>query len=480
VSLDPTLDPSLRVVTYRRISKDDEGDELGIQRQQRALAEYASARGWAIARDFSDNDQSASKGKTRKGYEALLGAIRACEVDVVLCTEVDRLTRHPSELEELVKVVETTSVRIVAMRAGELDLTTSGGRMVARMLGAAAMREVEAMSERLKSKIAQNATKGLAHGGGKTPGYGYRRVKTGELEIVPEQAEVIQRTAARLLAGASLWSLVRDLNEQGIPTSTGGKWRAKTLRQVLMSPRVAGRRPIGTRDADDREVIPSSVEAQWAPILDEVTWRAVVATLTTLRKGPRPRSFLLSGFIYCARCGNRLHSQTSGDRRRYRCDPDAFPSACGTVGVEAGPLEALVVEDVLAQARGANLTAVRAARSSSERARLTQEIADDEQALDDFGKQVARRQLSAREWAGMRPIYWDRLTANRQALAALGAPDPIPMGADVVTDEMWNDLTFEGKRALLRLFVDQVRVEKAPKRANRLDPDRIRLVWRQW
>ena len=57
--------------------------------------------------------------------------------DVILCTEQTRLTRgRLTELEGLIDVVNAAGVDIAALRGGGvIDLSTSGGRAQARILG---------------------------------------------------------------------------------------------------------------------------------------------------------------------------------------------------------------------------------------------------------------------------------------------------------------------------------------------------------
>ena len=106
-----TVSDTKTALLYYRISSDRDGDELGVQRQQQSLREYASQREWVIGREFTDNDQSAYRGRRREGYEALLQAVEAGEGDVILCTEVSRLTRHPLELEGLVDLASGPACR---------------------------------------------------------------------------------------------------------------------------------------------------------------------------------------------------------------------------------------------------------------------------------------------------------------------------------------------------------------------------------
>src|SRR5215213_5512737 len=160
-----------RAVIYCRISRDRVGAGLGVARQREDCERLASSRGWAITAVYEDNDVSAYSGRTRPGYQQLMRDILAGDVDVVVAWHTDRLHRSPLELENYIGACVQSDVATVTVRAGELDLTTAAGRMVARMLGAAARHESEQKSERIKRAREQEARRGTVNG---LLGYGYR------------------------------------------------------------------------------------------------------------------------------------------------------------------------------------------------------------------------------------------------------------------------------------------------------------------
>src|SRR3954449_7948845 len=125
----------VRAAIYARISMDREGSGLGVERQRDDCAELARSRGWNVVEVFADNDISAYSGRRRPGYESLLEFMRAKRCDAVVAWHVDRLHRSPTELEEFISVSEAAAISTVTVKAGELDLATAAGRMVARMLG---------------------------------------------------------------------------------------------------------------------------------------------------------------------------------------------------------------------------------------------------------------------------------------------------------------------------------------------------------
>ena len=85
--------------------------------------------------------------------------------------------------------------------------------------------------------------------GGKSGGtpfhrkYGFRMVDVqGKKEYVPipEEQDVIRRVRGLRDEGRTYVEIAGTLNEEGIPTSTGGSWSRKTIRDLCVQP---GRQP---------------------------------------------------------------------------------------------------------------------------------------------------------------------------------------------------------------------------------------------
>jgi Recombinase len=57
---------------------------------------------------------------------------------------------------------------------------------------------------------------------------------------VEAEAKLIRDGAKRVLAGESWTSLARFFRESGIPTVGGGRWGYGTIRQIYLSPTIAG------------------------------------------------------------------------------------------------------------------------------------------------------------------------------------------------------------------------------------------------
>lgn len=313
-----------RAAIYTRLSQDRNGEAIVVARQERACRELVERLGWDVAEVYEDNDTSAFGRKPRPAYLRMLEDVKAGRVTALVAYHSDRLYRHPADLEELVRLAEAHSLQIATAQSGDLDLSTSAGRMVARILGSTARGEVERLAERTKAGKADAATRGAWNGGQRI--YGYRTVKAkdrkpGEpaLVVIPHEAEVVRDAARRVLAGESLRSIARALDEAGAVTTTGKPWTGPTLRKVLLRPATAGLR------GSAGEVIG---KGQWEPLLDEDTWRGVVAILSDASRRTTDRyarTYLGSGLYLCGVCGGPLTGNTTagggpGARRAaYRC-----------------------------------------------------------------------------------------------------------------------------------------------------------------
>lgn len=270
-----------------------------MARQLSDCEELAAAKGWDVVDRFVDNDVSASNGRRRPEYERMLEAVRTGQVNGLVVWDIDRLTRTPRELEDVIALADAHGAALASV-GGEVDLATAQGRMTARIKGAVARQEVEQSSRRLKRKFLERAEAGKPHG---KVAYGYRREpvvdeqgrQIGTVErLDDEQAALVREAIRRVLALEPVRRVVQDFNTRGVPSPRGATWDGTMLRQVLLRERNAGRR------VHRGEVIG---RGDWPPIVDDDTFDRLVALLRDpSRRTTRGNEVkhLLSGI---ARCG---------------------------------------------------------------------------------------------------------------------------------------------------------------------------------
>lgn len=209
-----------RCAIYARVSLDRQGQSRTVNRQITECQERAEQLGWPLAADpYKDNDISAKSGRPRPGFEALLEDISAGVVDGLLAVHLDRVLRRVMDLERVLDAIEAAPgrVHVSFVNAGDLDLNTSGGRLLARILASVAANESEQKSERVASARRQEAMSGRAH---TVLGYGYNADRS----INAEEAVVIKRVVSAFLDGKTLYELANDLNDDGVPTPGANTW----------------------------------------------------------------------------------------------------------------------------------------------------------------------------------------------------------------------------------------------------------------
>src|SRR5947209_5645390 len=190
--------PMIRAAIYCRISQDRAGAGLGVTRQEEDCRALCERRGWVVAEVYADNDVSAYSGKPRPAWQQLISDVQAGAVGAMVSWHVDRLTRSPRELEDVIDLADKHGIELATV-TGEVDLSNPTGRLIARMLGAAARHEAEHKAERQKRQRRQAAEAGRVAGGGKRP-FGYADDR---ITVIDDEAAIIRECAGRALSGES-------------------------------------------------------------------------------------------------------------------------------------------------------------------------------------------------------------------------------------------------------------------------------------
>jgi site-specific DNA recombinase len=461
-----------RAAIYVRISEDKTGAGLGIERQEDDCRALAGRLGWEVVEVFSDNDISAYSGKPRPGYRALLAAIRAGEVNAVICWHTDRLHRSPVELEDYITVCEPRGVPTQTVKAGPLDLASPSGRMLARQLGAVSRFESEQHSERTKRARLQAATAGRWAGGLRP--YGYRE---DGITLIEDEAERVQWMAAQVLAGVSLRSIAAKLNEQGARTSTGRRWTPKAVGLLLQRPRNAG---LSTYRG---EIVNG---AAWPAILDEDTWRGVCAVLTDPARSTtrdRTRRWLLSGLAVCSVCRAPVESNVSAWRDRRAA---AYTCPAGHVRRSAAELDDLVKAIILERLSRPDARDLLAPDLTGDTAALHAQDAALRARLDELGRMFADGAIDARQLEaaterirGLREHITAQLGAASRGSVLVGVADAADPAA------VWAGLDLSRRRAIIDTLAEIVVLKVGRRGGARqrgqsyFDPASVGITWKR-
>lgn len=297
-----------RAAIYTRQSLDRSGEGLAVRRQLEDCRALVKRNGWRTVGVFSDNDVSATSGKERPEYRKMLDAVKAGRVDTIVSYAPDRLARRPRDLEDILDLSEKQGITLATV-SGDVDLSTPYGKAIARIFGAIARQEAEQKGARQRRANQQRAQDGRT-GWTRRP-FGFERVEDGTVSVVEAEAAELRKAADAVLAGATLASLVRDLNTRGVATSTGKPFTVTALRRALLNPRVAGH-------AVHRGQVVGVGE--WPGILEPDQQERLGAHLRDPARRTQTstnRRYLLSGLVRCGRCDGPMFASPMGHKGAY-------------------------------------------------------------------------------------------------------------------------------------------------------------------
>ncbi len=443
-----------------------------MARQIEDCERLAERKGWQIVEQYVDDDVSAWSGRKRPQYARSLDDLELGAINGLLVYHLDRLHRQPSELEAFIDLCGRLRLTNVASVSGDIDLTTADGQFQARILGAVAKKESDDKSRRIRRKHEELAASGKVSGGGSRP-YGYEADK---MTLRPAEAAIVSECAKRLLAGEPVRSITRNLNERGVPTSTGGQWSPQSLRRMLQSARISGQRE------HHGEIVAT---AEWPAIVSVEDGAAIRALLANpeRRTNKAARRYLLGGLLACSHCGERLVARPrSGGQRRYACAKGVGFAGCGRTYITAEDVERFVTEAILHRLDSAELQRAveRKQKAQPDAQRWWQEAEAAQAQLDELAEVYGQRGISMQEWMAARKPIEHRLTAARKQLAKVSRSNVLDAyigNGDGLRAE-WDALDLSQQHAIVAAVVDSVVVGPARRGYNRFDESRLTPVWR--
>src|SRR4029453_11257750 len=121
----------MRAALYARVSTQDQHAEVQLD----ALRAYAKARR-LNAIEFVDQGHSGAK-RSRPALDRMTQTARRRDIDMIVCTKLDRIGRSVQHLTTLAAELATLGVDLVVLDQG-LDTSTPTGRLTFHVLGALA------------------------------------------------------------------------------------------------------------------------------------------------------------------------------------------------------------------------------------------------------------------------------------------------------------------------------------------------------
>lgn len=359
-----------RAILLCRISDGRDPDSVSIPNQKRDGRRFGDYLGWGFGpaethlviedgvsaykrKQVEQADGSIIWRTVRPEFKRALEMLHEGEADGLIAYNLDRTIRDPYDLEDLIGVVYMRSPKIpVRVVTGSLRLENDDDIAMARTLTAFANKSSSDTGRRVARTARSRAEAGRFGGGvrrfGRGVPTGQKRLKrvrdreTGEVtevevdvldmnQVREDEAEQVEKAADDLLDGVSFRQVFRNLVESGVKPVKAEHWSERSLRQILLSPHIAGLASYSGTSVDewddhddedeeeDEQEEPTEREpllypAQWPEIISEEKWRAVSALLKDPSRrtttGPAPK--WLGSLIYiCGKCRDEFNEEAT-------------------------------------------------------------------------------------------------------------------------------------------------------------------------
>ena len=378
-NIDPPLESQevLRVGAYVRLSPTGEEREEGslVSHPQR-IQEFIEwknkqvERKWGeISEWYVDKDQS-GKDLNRPNFQKLCRDIKAGLIDVVIVTELSRLSRRVKDFCHIWDFLKEHNVKFMSLKEN-FDTSTPMGELMLIQAISFAQFERETIVGRIKNGARARAERGLA-GGGLPLGFDLVPGKPNHRQVNEDERALVQFIFKKMLELKRINKLSTYLNENGYQTKRyvtqagkqkgGHRWVVSSLHTLLTNRAYIGQREFNKKNRTKEQSSLKSedryffTDAQWPAIVDEKDFFDVQRLLEYNKKKSRKYTYhyRLTGLVKCVECGASLIGKSAtgrkmkyfyyGHKRLVTTTGNEHLKKCYIENIPAPQLEELVLE----------------------------------------------------------------------------------------------------------------------------------------
>lgn len=303
----------VRVALYIRVSGEEQKIKgLSLEAQQERLEAYARERGWVIVGIYIDAAKTARKNiHKRTEFQRMMDSVKRDEVDILLFARLDRWFRSVADYYKVMEILQAHNCDWKTTDE-EYDTTTANGRLYINVKLSIAQNEADIDGERIDVVFDSK----IAHGtvvSGSSP-FGFRVSEEKRLEIVPEDAAIVQDAFNYFENTVSQRATTKYIREK-----YGVNWCYATFHRMLIEELYTGVYNRGGR-----------YNANFCPaIIQREQFDRVQALLKkNVRRAPSGRVYIFTSVLTCEECRHKLNGYISQGIYYYRCNQHLQRGRC--------------------------------------------------------------------------------------------------------------------------------------------------------
>lgn len=295
------------IATYRRVSKREQANDCEAYERQGWQLDREAAK-YPDRRRLVYEDIQSGRRDDRPDFRKLVGAIASNEIDILIITRIDRITRDVETNARLQKLLESKGVRVFEILRGDfLNWSNPNDWSYFVQAGVDGEKESRMLSARVKQTFDWQRSRGIMAGG--QVGFPYRRNASGYIEPDPDNWDRAVQCIKFVLAEgkANLRVVTQIRNEVGLDRTS--QW----LYHWIRSPLIRGHTPQNTRNEKGavrpmaewdiiRDTHPSLFSDPRLKGAEERLDRLIARAGRSTGGVNTKNSYPLSGLLTCDRC----------------------------------------------------------------------------------------------------------------------------------------------------------------------------------
>lgn len=204
-----------RVAAYCRVSTDSEEQYTSYTNQMKVYTEMINAnKEWEFAGLYADEGISGTKADKRPQFKKMIDDCYKGKIDYIITKSVSRFARNTVECLKYVRILKAKGIGIY-FEEQQLDTIKTDSELYLVIYAGFAQSESESISKNITWTYRKKFEEG-------SPVFqykkllGYRRGSDGKPEIVPEEAEVVERIYTMYLAGSTPEVISKTLQAENL------------------------------------------------------------------------------------------------------------------------------------------------------------------------------------------------------------------------------------------------------------------------
>lgn len=225
----PEDEKETRAAIYVRTSSVNQRFGYSIKEQVRQCWKRCEMLDWPVRYVFRDEAKS-GKNPDRPQFQQMMQKAESDCFDVIVFWKLDRFSRSLMHAVQLEKQFRDSGVALHGVTQ-QIDTTTPAGRFNFRNIASAAEFERDLIKQR--SQMGMKAMALERKWPNSQPPLGYSKCEDDTIEIIEDEAALIQEIFETYVEEKSMPEVARQLDERDMTTKEGNPWTPRAVGEIL-------------------------------------------------------------------------------------------------------------------------------------------------------------------------------------------------------------------------------------------------------